>query len=161
MVFFAIEENGKRNLSDAVLVTAFIILLAAPLVFTAASSASSPVFSAAFNISNDLGVARYPNVANSGDQVYVSWTEGGRGVFFRASSDGGSTWNPPISSQAMKISPSVGTTQRPWMSANGSNVYIVWSQTPKAARPCKSILIPVRIMARASELRRLLIRTLP
>ncbi|MFI5419354.1 MAG: hypothetical protein ACHQ1H_00155 [Nitrososphaerales archaeon] len=105
------------------------------MAFIPSFAAASPVFSAPINISHDSGVARFPNVANSGNHVYVAWTEGGRGIFFRASANEGDTWQPAISSLAMKISARGGTTQRPWMSANGSDVYVVWAQTPSAGAP--------------------------
>src|SRR5689334_14914403 len=80
-----------------------LVLLFSGSLFFIPSFAADPVFSAPINISHDSGVARFPNVANSGDHVYVAWTEGGRGIFFRASMNDGVTWSPPVSSQAKKI----------------------------------------------------------
>jgi hypothetical protein len=68
-------------------------------------------------------------VQNVGMNVYVSWTEGSGGIKFRASYNGGLTWNPPLNKPALTISAKGGTTQYPLMSANGSNVYVTWSQT--------------------------------
>src|SRR5579864_8428064 len=45
------------------------------------------------------------------------------------SPDNGTTWVPPITSPGLKLSTATGVTQYPQMSANGSNVYVIWSQT--------------------------------
>ena len=108
------------------LIVTFLLLLV--------SASSLPVFAqisfgTAVNISNDSAKAQFPDVVNVGDYVYVSWTEGSGGILFRASSDGGSSWSPPLTSPATRISPKGGTTQYPLMSANGSDVYVTWSQT--------------------------------
>lgn len=92
-------------------------------------------FSTPVNLSNDSGSARYPNVQSYGTYVYVSWTEEARGIKFRASSDNGSTWYPPLDSPALNLTSSAGgVAQYPLMSANGSNVYVVWSQGTEASQ---------------------------
>jgi len=95
------------------------------------SAAQPPVFKT-MNLSNDANTATDPSVWNVGSHVYVAWTEGSHGVFFRESPDNGTTWVPPISSAALKISSHTGTTQYPLISANGTNVYVTWSQTSGA-----------------------------
>jgi hypothetical protein len=72
--------------------------------------------------------------------VYVSWTEQSGGILFRSSSDGGSTWSPPTSSAALKLSSSGGVASYPLMAEYGSYVYVVWSQTPKASEPAQIYL---------------------
>ena len=60
-----------------------------------------------------------PNVRSVGSHVYVAWTDGSKGIMFRSSADGGHTWSSEIE---------VGSGgQYPIMSANGNNVYLVWS----------------------------------
>jgi hypothetical protein len=87
------------------------------------SSSNAPI-----NVSNDSGTAKYPDIANVGDNVYVTWTEGDGGIRFRASSNGGSSWTPALTAPALRISPSGGNSQYPQISADGSDVYITWSQ---------------------------------
>ena len=83
------------------------------------------------NISADSAKATYPNVFNVGTNVYVAWLEANT-VKFRASPDGGVTWSPPLASPPMTISAKGGAAY-PLISANGSNVYVVWSQKPKGS----------------------------
>lgn len=99
-----------------------------------------PTFSTPINISNDSGNARFPNIQNNGTNVYVSWTEQGGGILFRSSPDGGTTWNPPTTSPALKLSAKGGVASYPLMAEYGSNVYVVWSQTPKSGEPAQIYL---------------------
>ena len=92
-------------------------------------------FQPAYNLSNDNYNAKDPNVQNSGSNVYVSWTEESHGIYFRASPNNGTTWNPPLTSAALRISNIGGTTQYPLMTDSGSYVYIVWSQTTGSETP--------------------------
>jgi hypothetical protein len=92
-------------------------------------AANPVVFSNPINLSNDAFSAKEPNVQNVGSHVYASWTESSRGIYFRSSADNGTTWNPPFSSIAMKISLKGGSAQYPLIAAYGSNVYVVWSQS--------------------------------
>ncbi len=92
-------------------------------------------YSRAFNLSNDTGNAIYPMDASSGSNVYVVWTEGSAGIFFRASPDNGSTWSPPLTSPPLKINSGTQGTQYPMISANGSNVYITWTNGITGQQP--------------------------
>jgi len=94
------------------------------MVFAASAAVS---FGAPINLSNDSAKAVNPDVFNVGSHVYVVWSEGGGGVRFRESPDGGVTWSPTITLRALKLSTGLGSG--PLISANGSNVYVVWSQT--------------------------------
>src|ERR1700680_3221720 len=113
-----------------------IIVLSCSLCFVLLSStaqsvfaSNSVVFSSPLNLSNDAFSAKEPNVQNVGSHVYVAWTESSRGIFFRSSPDNGTTWSPPLGSQATKLSMKGGTAQYPLMAAVGSDVYVVWSQS--------------------------------
>lgn len=108
-----------------------IFLISAFSVVTLNSSATSaaPSFTPAINLSNDNGKAQEPNIQNSGSNVYVAWTEGNKGILFRSSPDNGTTWNPPLSSSATRLSPKGGTTQYPLMTVFGPDVFVVWSQS--------------------------------
>jgi hypothetical protein len=105
-----------------------------------AVSPSAPNFSTPVNLSNDGGNAEHPNVQNNGSNVYVSWTEEGRGIYFRQSPNGGLTWNPPLSSTALKLSPGGGVASYPLMADYGTNVYVVWSQTTGSSEPAQIYL---------------------
>jgi hypothetical protein len=119
------QINSAKSLArfSAVSAAALAIIFVLPSVLGTASYAGSP-FSTPINLSNDTNNAQYPMVANSGQHVYVAWTEESHGVFLRASSDGGATWSPPI-----KLSPKGGSANYPVITANGSYVYVAWSQT--------------------------------
>ena len=120
---------------DKLLLLAFMILSFAGTVFLplipsrGSSAANSPTFGTPINISADTASAQDPIVQNVGTHVYVAWTERGGGIKFRASPDGGSSWIPPLNKPALKISNAGGTAQYPVMSANGTNVYVLWAQT--------------------------------
>src|ERR1700730_9124365 len=105
------------------------IFLIPAVLATTSYAVSPPVFSTPLNLSNDSGRAIDFHVQNVGSKVFVTWTEGAGGIKFRNSSNGGVTWSPPITNPAIKISGSGGVAQYPLMSVNGSNVYVVWSQT--------------------------------
>jgi hypothetical protein len=92
-------------------------------------------YSPAFNLSNDKGNAIFPMDANSGSNVYVVWTEGSSGIFFRSSPDNGTTWNPPLTSPPLKINSGTQGTQYPMISANGSNVYVTWTNGITGGQP--------------------------
>jgi len=93
------------------------------------TAATQPIFGKSVNISADSASAQDPNVQNVGTHVYVVWTERSGGIKFRSSPDGGITWNPPLTKPPIRISNIGGTAQYPLMSANGTNVYVVWAQT--------------------------------
>jgi hypothetical protein len=125
-----IQKFISRSFSRYFITTFVAILVIVPLIATSGSFAvSQPVFSVPVNVSNDSGVARLPNVFNVGSHVYIAWTESSRGIIFRSSPDGGVTWSPPLNNPGLRISPKGGVAGPPLISANGTNVYVVWSQT--------------------------------
>lgn len=98
------------------------------------SAYGQPVYAAPINLSNDAsnssstGNATEPDVVSVGNYVYAAWSEFSNGVLFRESSDGGVTWYPPLNQSGLELAPG-GRAAAPQVSANGSNVYVVWSQT--------------------------------
>ena len=84
---------------------ALIALGSAFSLFTIVAASSGPTFSSAVNLSNDAAVAKDPTVSNNGQNVYVAWTEGGKGIYFKSSADGGATWTPLLSQMGMKYQP--------------------------------------------------------
>jgi hypothetical protein len=84
-------------------------------------------------LSGTATTAKEPAISTSSDgtYVYVAWTQGGGGIYFVLSSNGGSSF-----SKAAKISTSKGTTQFPVMitgdgyqSPNSGDVYVAWAQS--------------------------------
>ncbi len=92
------------------------VLVLSSLISVAAAAA--PV-----NISSSAGSSTDPDIWNVGSTVYVVWTEGNQGIFFRSSPNDGATWNLPL-----KLSTGFGLTQYPLVAAAGTYVYVVWSQ---------------------------------
>ena len=121
------ESNSKLKLSSVILSIVAILVVPA-LIANASFAAVQPVFGAPVNLSNDSRIAKSPNIQNVGSHIYVAWTEQSGGILFRASPDGGVTWSPPLTSSGLKISPA-GVAGAPLISANGTHVYVVWSQT--------------------------------
>ncbi len=105
-------------------------LIANPISFSFAQGQQQlqPVFETPFNLGQSKVNATNPDIWNVGSRIYVTWAQGGTGLMFRESPDGGNTWSPPLSSKPLNLAPA-GFTTAPLVSANGSNVYIVWSET--------------------------------
>ena len=59
----------------------------------------------------------------------MAWTEEDHGIFFRASSNDGGSWSPPLSSPGLRISPHGGVASYPIVFALGNYVYVTWSQS--------------------------------
>jgi len=61
-----------------------------------------------------------------GGNVYVAWPSGSNEILFRASTDGGVTFNPPLTSAPTNLSNNAGSSFQVVMAVAGSNVYIGW-----------------------------------
>ena len=142
------NQSGKKNIfvAASLAIISLFLLGLAPSSSLLISNAATPVFSPAINLSNDAGVAKDATISNSGQNVYVAWTESSKGVFFRESSNGGSTWTPPTTSSALKISPKGGVAQFPVMftqfqQVTSGDVYVTWAQTVTQANGSKILQI--------------------
>ena len=74
-------------------------------------------------LTNNAGYSYAPAIAVDGSNIYVVWTDdtpGNLEIYFKKSTDGGSTWK-----QTRLTNDSLGS-QYPAIAADGSNVYIVW-----------------------------------
>jgi len=125
------ELRSKKSVFLASLSFALILMSSS---FSFASFAATPTFNPAINLSNDSGSAKDATVSNNGQHVYVAWTEGSKGIFFRESTNGGVTWVPPLTSSALKLSPKGGVAAFPVMftqfqSVTSGDVYVTWAQT--------------------------------
>jgi hypothetical protein len=96
-----------------------------------------PLTSPGTNLSVDPGLSERADikVVNNGvnDIVYVAWddnTPGNFDIFFRFSTDGGNTWNPPLTSQGTNISRNLGVSQFPRLAIGPQgDINVVWCDT--------------------------------
>ncbi len=143
---FNSKEKDDRNMQNkkkgpllvGLTVLALILLpatFASTMIFaTSAAASSTPSIQYGPTVLSGIATnAKEPAVSTStnGEYVYVAYTEGGSGIYFTVSSNGGSTWNTPL-----KISNKGGTAQFPVMdtgdgyqSSNSGDVYVAWAQT--------------------------------
>jgi hypothetical protein len=93
------------------------------------STDGGATFSTAVNISNNLGDSGLPQMAVSGNNIYVTWENNGAGnfeVFVAKSNDNGNTFAPPVN-----VSNNAAPSGAPQIIASGNNVYVVWmDKTP-------------------------------
>jgi hypothetical protein len=81
-------------------------------------------FSKAINISNNSGFSQHPQIAVSGGNVYIAWTDDtslNKEILFRMSSDEGNSFGRTI-----KLSNDLGESYNQEISAFANNVYVVW-----------------------------------
>ncbi|MDA4111374.1 MAG: glycoside hydrolase [Thaumarchaeota archaeon] len=128
------ENDTKKKILLFSSFTLALILLSNSFPISVVGATTSPVFGSAINLSNDLGIAKDAAISNNGQNVYVAWTEGSKGILFRMSPDGGATWVPPTSKPALKLGPNGGVAQFPVMFTQFQNVskgdvYVTWAQT--------------------------------
>jgi len=94
-------------------------------VFFASSSDNGATFGEPVNISSNDGSSASPQIAVSGDNVYVVWQDDSSGnldIFLAASSDNGATFGEPVN-----ISSNDGESSNPQIITSSSgNVYTIW-----------------------------------
>jgi hypothetical protein len=81
-------------------------------------------FSKAINISTNPGFSQHPQIAVSGSNVYLAWTDDtsyNKEILFRMSSDEGNSFGRTI-----KLSDGIGESYNQEISSYGNNVYVVW-----------------------------------
>ena len=82
------------------------------------------------NLSDNEGSSLFSQIAVSGDNVYVVWADnttptGTIDLFFRKSTDGGTTFGPTQNLMENAPGDSVG---QPQVAVSGNNVYVVWEK---------------------------------
>ena len=86
-------------------------------------------FGSTLNISENLGFSALPQIAASGNNVYVTWqdnTPGNDDIFFAVSNNNGTSFGLP-----MNISKTIGNSVNPQIATSGKNVYVTWQdRTP-------------------------------
>jgi len=76
-------------------------------------------------LTTNAGNSESPSIAVYGSKVYVVWsdnTSGDYDIFFTKSTNGGNTW-----SAKKKLSSTSGSSEKPAIAVDGSNIYLVWS----------------------------------
>jgi len=99
-------------------------------IFFSSSSDNGGSFDQPVNLSNNIGNSTNPEVAASGDNVYVGWSDtngakGGNGdIFFRSSRDRAGSFGEPSN-----LSDNERNSTNPEVAASGDNVYVVWADS--------------------------------
>ena len=93
-------------------------------IFFASSNNNGVSFGTPINLSNNTGNSSNPQIAISGNNVYVTWfddTPGNRDIFFAVSNNNGISFGTPIN-----LSNNTGDSFGPQIAAIGNNVYVTW-----------------------------------
>jgi len=104
-------------------------------IMFAKSTDSGQTFNPPINISNNAGSSRSPQIAISGNNVYVTWhdatltTVTTTQIFFSVSHDSGNSFSSPI-----RLSTGNSAVE-PMIAISGNNVYISWHGSPPAGSP--------------------------
>jgi hypothetical protein len=86
-------------------------------------------FDKTINLSNNIGEARNPHIAVSGNTVYVTWlqiTGNTTSIDLRRSTDGGASFAKTINLANITNSPHISETRYPSIVASGSDVHVIW-----------------------------------
>jgi hypothetical protein len=113
-----LKKRMKRMIHIAVFV------LCCLLISTPSHSESN--FSVPQNLSNSLSDSMTPQVATSGSQVYLVWTETSANdgeVYFSRSLDGGKLFSAPLN-----LSETFENSTAPQVAASGPDVYVIWNE---------------------------------
>jgi hypothetical protein len=96
---------------------------------------NNTIFNSTINLSNNNGNSTNPQIAASGDNVYVVWVDNSGGkdgngdVFFSSSKDNGTSFDEPTN-----LSNNNGNSTNPQIAASGDNVYVVWADNTAKKR---------------------------
>ena len=94
-------------------------------IFFAASNNNGTSFGTPINLSNNTGNSFRPQIATSGNNVYVTWDDtisaGNADIFFAVSNNNGTSFGTPIN-----LSNNTGFSQIPQIAVIGNNVYTTW-----------------------------------
>ena len=108
-------------------------------IFFAASNNNGISFSTPINLSNNTGISANPQIAASGNNVYVTWeddtTPGNADIFFAVSNNNGTSFGTPIN-----LSNNTGFSNNPQIATSGNNnVYVTWADNTPAATLISSL----------------------
>ena len=96
-------------------------------ILFAGSNNNGTSFGTPINLSNNTGGSFDPQIATSGNNVYVTWqdnTPGNADIFFAASNNNGTSFGTPIN-----LSNNTGSSFDPQIAVSGSNVYVTWQDS--------------------------------
>ena len=100
-------------------------------IFFAASNNNGTSFRTPINLSNNTGISFLPQIAASGNNVYVTWIDStpasNSDTFFAVSNNNGVSFGTPIN-----LSNNTGLSQNPQIATSGNNVYVTWSDNTPA-----------------------------
>ncbi len=89
------------------------------------STDAGSTWEADVRLTNNAAASYFPTVAVSGSTVHAAWSDyrdaGNEEIYYKRSSDGGSTWSPDI-----RLTQAVGWSEWPGIAASGSLVHLVW-----------------------------------
>ena len=91
-------------------------------VFFTRSTDNGATFEKIKNISNNTGYNGFPQLAVSGNNVYLIWHDATDGIFFTRSTDNGATFE-----KIKNISNNTGYNGFPQLAVSGNDVYVVWT----------------------------------
>lgn len=104
-------------------------------IFFANSSDSGGTFATPVNLSSTSSLSLDPQVAISGSNVYVAWSDntfGSGDILYSKSTDGGTTFNSGTLGSPgtpVNLSNNSGASSKPQIGITGTNVDITWSDT--------------------------------
>ena len=107
-----------------ILVIGLVVMLIVVFPNLRSIEAMTSGFSNPINISNSFGESILPQIAVSGNDVYVLWNDnatGKFGIFLTKSTDGGTNFGTRVN-----ISRDIGSSGSPQFAVSGNNVYVVW-----------------------------------
>src|SRR3989442_1444232 len=96
-------------------------------IFLVRSTDNGASFNSPVNVSNDADEEDFPQVAASGNNVFVVWRNiphGNTDIFFTRSTDGGATFGIPVN-----LSNDAGLSELAQIAASSNNVYVGWSES--------------------------------
>ena len=111
----------------------------------------NPTFGNVVNVSNDSTQSRSGDMAISGQNVYVTWTDSSEtgsdpaflnDVFFKKSNNNGASFSSPINLSNIVLDSHIVEVV-PKIAASGNNVYVVWSESFYGSGPFPQHLVKI------------------
>jgi hypothetical protein len=93
-------------------------------IFYARSTDNGASFSTPVNLSKSPGESSFPQIAVSGKNVHILWSEGGQNgeVMYSRSTDDGASFSTPVN-----LNYNAEASYNPRISLSGKNIHVVWS----------------------------------
>jgi glycine cleavage system H lipoate-binding protein len=92
-------------------------------IFFTRSTDNGTNFEKIRNLGNNTGFNGFPQIAVSGNNVYLVWRDATHGVFFTRSTDNGTNFE-----KIRNLGNNTGFNGFPQIAVSGNNVYIVWTK---------------------------------